>query len=116
MAGRTFFRSRPVKQYRFAADHLNVLVTGFAAHILMRSLQRKSGTALMVEKRGLPFKAVVAVGAGRNFASVGKLRAVDVLMAFFALGRRRFEVGLHQPGSQIRRLVAIDTCRAAMRS
>lgn len=116
MAGRAFFRGRLVEQHRFAAHRLNVLVAGFAVHILMRPLQRKGGTALVVEQGWLPFKAVVAVGALGDLAGIGELRPVDVLMALFAFGWRRLEVGLHQLGPQIRRLVAIDTSRAAMRS
>lgn len=70
----------------------------------------------MVEQRRLPLKAVVAVGAGRDLASIGELCAMDVLMTLLALGRGRFEVGLHQLSSKVRGLVAIDTGSPAMRS
>lgn len=108
MARRAFFRGRLIEQHRFAAHRLQVLVASLAAHILMSSLQRKRRPALVVEERRLPFQAVVAFGARRDLAAIGELRAMDVLMAFLAFARRCLEVGLHQPGAQIRRLMAIN--------
>ena len=47
---------------------------------------------------------------------LGELLAVCVLMALLALGRRRFEVDVCQPGFQVWWLVAIRTCGCTMGS
>lgn len=58
----------------------------------------------------------MALGARRHFAAIGELRTVDIFMALLTLARSCLEIGLHQPGSQIRRLMTIDTSRPAMRA
>lgn len=58
----------------------------------------------------------MALGARRHLAAIGELRAVDVFMALLTLARSRLEIGLHQSGPQIRRLVTIDTSCPAMRT
>lgn len=113
MAGRTFLRRRLVKQHRFAAYSLNILVAGFAAHILVRPSQGES-SPLVIEQRGFPLKTIVTVGAGGHFACIRELRPMNVLVAFLAFGWSRFEVSLHQLGSHVRRLVAIDAGGTAM--
>lgn len=113
MTRRAVFRRGFVKEHRFPADHLNVFVAGFATQVLMSPLQGKAG-ALMVEKRWLPFEAVVTGGAGGVLAGAGELAAVDVLMALLALRRSSLEIGLHQFRSQVRRPVAVNAGGSAM--
>lgn len=68
----------------------------------------------MVEQRGLPFCAVVAVCAGRGRA-LQELLAVDILVAFFTFGRSRREVDVDQLGLQVRRLVTVAAGCGSMR-
>lgn len=49
MAGRAVLGRGPVKEYRFPTDHLDVLMTGLAPYVLMRSLQGKAGARFVVE-------------------------------------------------------------------
>lgn len=49
MTGLTFFRSRLIKQYRFACYNLRQLMTLRAAHILVGSREGKPGLGIMVE-------------------------------------------------------------------
>lgn len=58
----------------------------------------------------------MALSARRHPAAIGELPSVDVFMALLTLARSRLEIGLHQPGSQIRRLMTIDTSCPAMRA
>jgi len=115
VASRAFLRRRLIKQHRFAAHHLNILVAGLAAHILMRASQRERRSAFVVKQRWLPFETVVTVGAGSDFVGIRELRPVDIFVALLALGRSRLEIGLHQLGPKVRRLVAIDAGGPAMR-
>lgn len=114
MTRRAVFRRGFVKEHRFPADHLNVFVAGFATQVLVGPLQGKAGAPLMVEKRWLPFEAVVTGGAGGVLAGAGELAAVDVLMALLALRRSSLEIGLHQFRSQVGRPVAVNAGGSAM--
>ena len=68
----------------------------------------------MVEKRGLPFEAVVTGGARGDLAGAGELAAVDVLMALLAPGRSSLEIGQHQFRSQVWRFMAVNAGGTAM--
>lgn len=69
----------------------------------------------MIKKRRLPFHAVVALGAARDLP-LGKLLAMDVFVAIFALRGRAFEIHVQKPGFKVRRLMTADTWRSAVRS
>lgn len=58
----------------------------------------------------------MALSARRHLVAIGELRAMDVLMALLTLARSCLEIGLHQSGPQIRRLMTIDTSCPAMRA
>lgn len=49
MARCAILRRGLIKEYRFPTDHLDVLMTGPAPYVLMRSLQRKAGARFVVE-------------------------------------------------------------------
>ena len=67
----------------------------------------------MIEQCWLPLCAVVALDA-TGIPILGELLAVYVFMAFFTLGRRRFEVDVGQLGFQVGWFVAIRTCGRTM--
>jgi len=67
----------------------------------------------VVESRGLPLCAIVAIGAGRD-VSPGELAAMWVGMARLAFERSLGEIGVDELGSQVGRLVAINAGHGAM--
>lgn len=89
------------------------LVASFAADVLVRALQGKCSPLIVVEQRGLPASAVVALGAGRDSA-LGKLSAVDVLMAFLTLRRRGLEVHIDQTRFLVGWLMAVHAGGGSM--
>ncbi len=114
VAGRTVPGSRLVEENRPGADKPCQLVALGAAYVLVRTTQRKLRSLLVVEKRRLPFHAVVALGT-TGYIALGELFPVNILMAVLALGRRRFEVHVQKIGFKIRRFVAIHASRCAVR-
>jgi len=85
------------------------------ANISMGPRQRELRSFVVVERRGFPLGAVVAVGAGSHIV-LGELSAVRIGMAFLALERRVGEVGVDQFGAEVCRLMAIDAGHGAMRA
>ena len=83
MAGRTVLGCGLVEQNHFGAHGFGELVALSTLHVLVRSPQGECGPLLMVEQRGLPLHAVVAVGTGRGVC-LGELLSVDVLVAVLA--------------------------------
>ncbi len=81
----------------------------------MLALERECGTLVMIEQRGLPFRCVVAVGAGRDLVGFRKLFTVHILVALLALGRGLLKVRIDQLSLEIRRFVAVDAGHCAMR-
>lgn len=79
VAGGAFLRSRLVEEDGFAFHGTRQLVASFAANVLVCALQREIGPLVMVKQRGLPLCAVVALGAGCEFA-LSELPAVDILV------------------------------------
>ena len=69
----------------------------------------------MIEKRWLPLRSVVAIGAGSNTAGIGKLRPVNVLVALFAFARSRLEIHIHHARFKVWRFMTVDACCAPMR-
>lgn len=114
MASRAFLGRRLVEEDRFALHQFGGLVTGLAAHILMRALQRKTRACFVVEQRWLPLGAVVAVGAGRDLRGIGELQTVNIFVALLALVGSSLEVHVHEVGFHVGRLVTIDTGCGAM--
>lgn len=91
MARCTIFGRRFIEEYGLGTDKLYQLMTICAAHILMRAPQGKRGAFFVVEKRRLPFHAVVTFGAAGNVGH-GKLLPMHVFVAVLALGRRSLEI------------------------
>ena len=107
MAGRAFLWGRLVEEHRLPFDFPPKLVAAFAAHVAVNSLQCEGRPLVMIEQGRLPLLAVVALGA-RCGGPLGKLFAVDVFVAVFALSRRRLEVHVGQARLHVGGLVAID--------
>src|SRR6266852_3568491 len=83
------------------------------ADVLVCAREREGGPCVVVESRGLPPCAIVAIGAGRD-VSLGELAAMGVGMARLALERSLGEIGVDELGSHVRRLVAINAGHSAM--
>ena len=87
-----------------------------AAHVDVRSLQRKLRTAGVIECRRLPLSDVVTTVAVSNFLRLRKLPAVHFLMAVLALRRSGAEIYVNQFSFHRRWLVALATFHRPMRS
>ncbi len=88
-------------------------MTQGAAHVLVSAPQREACSLLMIKQRRLPPGAIVALSA-TGYVGRGELLSVDVFVAVFTDCGRRLEVDVHQPGLEIRRLVAVFAGRGAM--
>ena len=108
-----FFGRGLIKQHWLAFDHAGQLVAAFAAHVLVHSLQRESGSLVMVEQGWPPLRTVVAFRTGRDLAP-GELLAMDVLVALLTSGRRRFEVNVEEASLLIGRFVTVHASRGPM--
>lgn len=78
-------RARPWRQLvHYYALAVNVAGCGMAlvtGHVLMRSLKRKAGLPLVVEKRRLPCHRVVTSVTILGFPADSELSSVRILMA-----------------------------------
>lgn len=81
----------------------------------MGSAQGELRARLMIEERRLPLRSVVAFNTTGPIVT-GELLSVHVLMAIFALCRRRFEIDIDQFRFQAGRLVTLDAGCDSMRS
>ena len=115
MTSGTFFRCRLVEQNRFAFNHPVQLVTGGAAHVLMRASQCEVRPLLVIKQRRFPFHAVVTLRAARS-SGLCELVRMHVLMAVLTLHRSRFEIDIQQVRFKIWRLVAVNARRSAVRT
>ena len=113
MAGSAVLGCRFVKKYRLFRDHLGQFMALIATNFLVRSPQGKRRSGLMIKERRLPFGAVMTLRATRPIA-FGKLLTVDVLMAVFALCRRRLKIDVDQLSLGIRRLVTRNATRGTV--
>ena len=113
MAGFTLLRRGRVEEHRLAGDKFRQLMAISAADILMGAAQREIRPPVVVEERGLPLHRIVAVGAVGDF-SLGKLLAVDIFVAIFALRGRGLEISVDQFGPEVRRLVTVHARGGAM--
>jgi len=84
-----------------------------AVDVLVRAREREGGPFVVVENRRLPLCAIVAIGAGRDL-SFGELAAMGIGMARLALEGSLGEIGVDEVGSQVGRLVAINTGHRAV--
>jgi len=115
VASFTLLRRGFVDENGLSGDKFCKLVTISAADILVRAAQWKIRSPIVIEKRGFPLYGVVAVGTAGKLA-FGKLLAVNVFVAIFALCRGRPEIHVDQFGPKVRRLVALDASGGAMRA
>ena len=90
-------------------------MTRITAHVAMRTLERESGSGVVIERGGIPLHTVVTVGA-RRFPAYCKLSAVNVLVTVFTARRRCFEIRINQFGTHVLRFVAVDTSSGAVSS
>ena len=107
MARGAIFWRRFVKENSFCRDDFRQLVAFGAAHILVRTAQRKNRQLIVVEQRRLPLHGGVTVNAMGGIA-FGELFSVNIFMTLLALLGSGFEINVEQPGLQVGRLVAID--------
>ena len=70
----------------------------FAAYVFVRAREREGGPLVVVESRGLPPCAIVAIGAGRD-VSLGELAAMGVGVARLALEGSLGKIGVDELGS-----------------
>ena len=64
MAGRAVLWRGLVEENRFVGDGFVQFVTISTPDVLVCATQGERGPLFVIEQRGLPFRAVVAVGAG----------------------------------------------------
>lgn len=91
---RAFFRRRPIEKNLFVLNSLEQSVTTFAAYVLVHTLQRQRGTAV-IEQRWLPLVGVVAIGTVRT-GSLGELPGMNIFVTVLADCRRGMEVDAGQ--------------------
>lgn len=114
MAGRAVFRGGLVEENRFVGDDFVQFVTISTLDVLVCATQGERGPLFVVEQRGFPFRAVVAVGAGGSVALGDELLSVNVLVAVLALHGGGFEIHIDQLGFEVWRFVAVDARRRPM--
>lgn len=68
----------------------------------------------MIKQRGFPFSRIVAIRAWRDPVGLRELHAVNLLVAFFALGRRSFEIHVHHARFHVGWLVTVNARRTPM--
>src|ERR1700675_5188694 len=78
------FGSGFLEEHLLAFEVAKSFMAIIAAHVLVRAREREGGPFIVVESRGLPPCAIVAIGAGRD-VSLGELAAMGVGMARLAL-------------------------------
>ena len=113
MTSGAILRRGLVEQHALALHDFYFFVASLAAHVLVRSSQRERSATFVIEKRWLPLRGIVAIGAGGD-PTLGKLFAMRILVALLALSRSRFKIHIHQPRLKVRRFVAIHTSRRAV--
>ena len=116
MAGRAIFWSGLVEEHRFVGDDFVQFVTISTLDVLMCAPQGERSPLFVIEQRGLPFRAVMAVGAGGSVTLGDELLSVNVLVAVLALHGGGFEIHIDQLGFEVWRFVAVDARRRPMRS
>lgn len=116
MARRTVLWRGFVEENGFIRDDFVQFVTIGTLDVLVCAAQGERGPFFVVEQRGLPFRAVVAVGAGSGVAFGDELLSVNVLVAVLALHRGDLEIHIDQLGFEVWRFVAVDARGCPMRS
>ena len=116
MAGRAILWRGFVEENGFVGDDFVQFVTIGTLYILVCATQGERGPLFVIEQRGLPFRAVVAVGARGRVAFGDELLSVDVLVAVLALHRGGLEIHIDQLGFEVWRFVAVDARGYPMRS
>jgi hypothetical protein len=114
MAGCAVLWRGLVEENRFVGDDFVQFVTISTLDVLVCTTQGERGPLFVIEQGGLPFRAVVAVGAGGSVAFGDELLSVDILVAVLALHRGDLEIHIDQLGFEIWRFVAVDARRRPM--
>lgn len=81
-----------VEEYTFVINQFHVLVTPATPHIFVFTLKREQRALVVVERRRLPFSAVVTTDTPRDLYRISKLSGMDIGMAAFTCGRLRAEI------------------------
>lgn len=106
MAGDTVASRRFVHHHSLSRYFPGVHVTQPARYFSVRALQPVGGAGLVVERRRSPSESSMAAAALHFARGVGKLGAMNVLVAAGAGARRRVETDVAQTGLQILGFVA----------
>jgi len=114
MAGRAVLWRGFVEENRFVGDGFVQFVTIGTLDVLVCATQRERSPLFVIEQRGLPFRAVMAVGAGGSVTLGDELLSVNVLVAVLALHGGGFEIHIDQLGFEVWRFVAVDARRGPM--
>lgn len=114
MTGRAVFWRGFVEENGFVSDDFVQFVTISTLDVLVCAAQGEGGPLFVIEQRRLPFRAVVAVGAGGRAAFGDELLSVDVVVAVLALHGGGFEIHIDQLGFEVWRFVAVDARRGPM--
>lgn len=115
MTGSAILGSGFIEENGLGSDYFRQLMAVGAADVLVRSAQGKCRTFLMIEQGWPPLHTVVALGTAGDIP-LGKLFAVNIFVAIFALCGSGLEVDIDKPGFKIRRLMASDAGGRAVRS
>lgn len=86
-----------------------------AADVLVRAREREFGALVVIEGRGSPLRAGVAITAGRD-VSLSELAAVRVGVALLAFERSIGEICVDRLGPHVGRLVTIDAGHSPVRA
>lgn len=97
MTGCAILRRGFVEQNLFPIDPLGQFVTLIAAGFLMRTLQCKCGSLVVVEQSRFPFRAVMARDTTRT-SVLRELLAMNIFVAVFALSRCFCEIDVGEFG------------------
>lgn len=113
MARGTGLRSGLVEDYFLTFDELNLLMALRTGNVFVPALQREH-SLLVVEERGSPLLRVMAFCTPRYLVCVRELCSMRILVAVFALSRRRAEIHISEAQFEIRRAMAFGTTHCAM--
>jgi hypothetical protein len=105
MASGAILRRRFVKKNCFGIYYAGQFVAGATGNIAVSPRQWKCRPFVVIEQRGLPASAIVALCARSHAVGLGELSAVDVLMTFCAILRGCPEIHMEKLGLKVRRLV-----------
>ena len=109
---------RCIEEDLLPIDVLEQLVATRTDHISVFAFQRERRSLVVIKRRRLPLRGVVAVAALRNLIrkQLGELAAVDVFVALLAFLRRLLEVHIGHLCFEVWRLMAVNAGHGTVRT